>query len=279
MHLIGAAAKIIFRKLVLMCYFGATPPSVLSSFKRKAEALRQAFIGNKAFHFADYILTNSNYTFRLLPKAVRQKALVNPHGIEHLISKNQEKAALLRERLGVKNKLLILSVGRFQTPYKGMREVTKIFIRLKKVLHNVALLLVGRGDPKHLGVDPSKDLHVMPNVSYETLKNCFAACDIYCTASKWEGFNIPVVAAQANGKPVVAYNVGAHPEVILDRKTGFLVENAIQFEECLSLLVKDSELRRNMGREAAKHAKKFTWDSNIDKMEKIINILREHYGL
>ena len=49
----------------------------------------------------------------------------------------------------------------------------------------------------------------------------YSACDCYVTASLWEGFDMPVVEAQACGKSVVAFNVCSHPEVV---KKGILVK-------------------------------------------------------
>ena len=49
----------------------------------------------------------------------------------------------------------------------------------------------------------------------------YSACDCYVTASLWEGFDMPVVEAQACGKSVVAYDVCSHPEVV---KKGILVK-------------------------------------------------------
>ena len=50
----------------------------------------------------------------------------------------------------------------------------------------------------------------------------YAACNIYVTASLWEGFNLPAAEVQACGKPVVAFNICSHPEVV---KKGILVKN------------------------------------------------------
>ena len=49
----------------------------------------------------------------------------------------------------------------------------------------------------------------------------YAVSDVYVTASLWEGFNLPAAEAQACGKPVVAFNIGSHPEIV---KNGILVE-------------------------------------------------------
>ena len=51
----------------------------------------------------------------------------------------------------------------------------------------------------------------------------YAACDVYATASIWEGFDMPVAEAQNCGKPVVAFDVGPHREVIKSGKLGKLV--------------------------------------------------------
>ncbi len=37
----------------------------------------------------------------------------------------------------------------------------------------------------------------------------------------WEGFDIPIVEANACGKPAVAFRIGSHPEVL---EKGMLVE-------------------------------------------------------
>src|SRR3989338_7311516 len=49
----------------------------------------------------------------------------------------------------------------------------------------------------------------------------YAACDLYTTATLWEGFDLPVVEAQAIGKKVVAFDLCSHPEVV---KNGILVK-------------------------------------------------------
>lgn len=54
----------------------------------------------------------------------------------------------------------------------------------------------------------------------EELPNYYAACDVYATCSLVEGFNMPLVEAQACGKPVVAFDIGPHKEVV---KNGILV--------------------------------------------------------
>lgn len=271
MHLIGAIAKLTLRIPVIMYYFGIVPPSVLDSLTRKIESMRQTLVWNTSFGLADCIMTNSKYTKGLLPKRFMGRAMVNHHGIDHMINRNARKAKEFREKLNICGKKLLLSVGRFSTPYKGMRDIVKIFNRLKKRVRNVALLLVGRGSLRDVETfSHQEDIFVLTNIPNEMLKVCFASCDIYCSASKWEGFDIPLVAAQANGKPAVVYKIGAHHEVVVDKKTGFLAETVREFDDYLEILAEDDRLRDKMGREAAEHTKKFTWASSVKLLEDVI---------
>ncbi|MEK6854273.1 MAG: glycosyltransferase, partial [Nanoarchaeota archaeon] len=58
-------------------------------------------------------------------------------------------------------------------------------------------------------------------VADEELPAHYGACDVYVTCSMWEGFDIPIVEANACGKPAVAFRIGSHPEVL---EKGMLVE-------------------------------------------------------
>ena len=271
MHLIGAIAKLTLRVPVIMYYFGVVPARVLDSLIRKIESMRQMLVWNTSFVLADCIMTNSEYTKGLISKCFMSRAIVNYHGIDHMIDQNRQKAKEFREKLNIRGKKLLLSVGRFSSPYKDMRGMVKIFNRLKSRIKDIALLLVGRGSLRDVETfSRPGDIFVLTNIPNEMLKVCFASCDIYCSASRWEGFNIPLVAAQANGKPVVAYKVGAHSEVVVDKETGFLAENAREFDGHLEILVKDDRLREKMGRKAAEHAKNFSWDSSVKLLEDVI---------
>ena len=70
-------------------------------------------------------------------------------------------------------------------------------------------------------------------MSDKELPYYYAACDVYATASLWEGFDMPLVEAQACGKPVVAFDIGPHKELINEK--GILVQpkNIAQLSKAL----------------------------------------------
>ena len=274
MHVAGALSRMLFRKKVLMYYLGVPPVRALNSFTRKVESIRQSLLWNLSFCFSNSLVTNSFYTKNLVSPLLRNRVSINYHGIDHLVCKDESNVAQFKEDLGVRDRKLILSVGRFSTPYKGMAEVLRLFTALSEKQQDVFLLLVGRGSADNLGIQSlPNNVKILANVPFETLRTCFKACDIYCTCSRWEGFDIPIVAAQANGKPVVAYNVGAHSEVVANGETGFLVGNAAEFLNRLRLLVKDSELRKKFGENAQAATRIFTWRRSALNFQKLINQL------
>jgi len=272
MHFVGALAKLVYGMPVIMYYFGIVPLGVLASSTRRAEVLRQQLFWHSSFKFADFIMTNSKYTWNLLPRNLGKKAIVNYHGVDHLVSSsNGVKQNELKKKLGLNDKKVLFSIGRFFTPYKGMKKMVKIFNHVRSKRKDVALLLVGRNSfGKEF--ERSGGVLVMTDVPVNFLVECLVGCDIYCSASLWEGFNIPLVAAQANGKPVVAFNVGAHSEVLINRKTGFLVGTVEEFEDRLEALIENDELRKQMGKNAFEHGRTFTWESCGKTLGNLINL-------
>jgi glycosyltransferase involved in cell wall biosynthesis len=76
--------------------------------------------------------------------------------------------------------------------------------------------------------------------------------DILVLPSWAEGLPNAMVEAMAAGLPVVAAAVGAIPELIVDRRSGMLVEprNAASLVHALAEAIDDRELRESMAREA-----------------------------
>jgi glycosyltransferase involved in cell wall biosynthesis len=273
MHFTGMLAKRFLRLPVFMYYFGIVPPNVLSSPGRKAEALRQRLLWHQSFRFSDVVMTNSKYTFNMLPQALRRKAVVNYHGVDHLLSTYAEAHKReFRKKLGLSDKKIILSIGRFSTPYKGIKTMVKIFKRMRAKREDIVLLLLGRnaGGEMFGGI---AGVRAFTNVPKQFLVQCLASCDLYASASLWEGFNIPLAATQANGKPAVVFNVGAHPEVLVDGRTGFLASTPTEFVERLDMLIENDELRRRMGEEASRHAMAFSWESCTKTLTRLISSL------
>lgn len=118
---------------------------------------------------------------------------------------------------------VILFVGRI-VPTKNVHSLIEAFRDVKKSLPDARLIIAGKSYDEHYSESLVKlcDQSVVfaGFVPDEELPNYYAACDVYATCSLLEGFNMPLVEAQACGKPVVAFDIGPHKEVV---EEGFLI--------------------------------------------------------
>jgi len=79
--------------------------------------------------------------------------------------------------------------------------------------------------------------------------------------------------AQLMKKPVIATNVGGNPEMMIDGKTGFLVDqgNHEEIIARLSLLLADKELSKKMGNDGRKFVEEtFNWELVTKNFIKIV---------
>ena len=181
----------------------------------------------------------------------------------------------IRERHNLADAPVILFVGRI-SPHKGIHLLIDAFNVVKQELPNVKLLIVG----KHTFSGYSKKLKQMIDDSVifigelpdEDLPYYYAACNVYATASLWEGFDLPLAEAQACGKPVVAFDIGAHKEVIGENSTGLLVlsQDIEALADAIIKLLNDKELANEMGENGRRLIEeKYSWKRVAKMTEKV----------
>jgi len=122
------------------------------------------------------------------------------------------------------NNEVLLYVGRI-APHKGIHLLLQSFKIIKKQIPNVKLLIVGKETfndySNKLKKTADENVIFTGFVPDEDLHYYYAACNLYVTASLWEGFNLPAAEAQACGKKVIAFDIGSHSEIV---KNGILVK-------------------------------------------------------
>ena len=84
------------------------------------------------------------------------------------------------------------------------------------------------------------------------VREILAAVDIFVHPSLWEGFGLSILEAMAMGKPVIATDVSAIPELVKDGLTGFLVppNNISGLASAIAALSSDEGLRQKLGQKA-----------------------------
>lgn len=115
-------------------------------------------------------------------------------------------------------------------------------------------------------------------VSDTELWQCYARSEVFLLPSRKEGFGIVFIEAMAHGLPVVGGNLDATPEVVLDGRTGLIVDprSEIAVADAVSRLLDDPCLARCLGEAGRFRAfGHFTTRRFAERVRDLLTSLRE----
>jgi len=204
---------------------GINTTGLLDSFLQKIYMKLFLFFNNMTLKNIDEAFSVSKYLQEVLLEESGIKSKVQYNKIDTKRFNKKISGAAVIKKYKLEKKPVFLYVGRI-APHKGIHLLIEAFSYVKKKLPNAVLLIAGKptfpGYFEKLQETNTKDVIFAGFVDDKELPSYFAACNVYVSASQWEGFNLPAAEAQACGKPVVAFNLGSHPEIV---KKGILVKN------------------------------------------------------
>jgi glycosyltransferase involved in cell wall biosynthesis len=237
--------------------YGISYPEIYPSFLERTYLRIFIALANWTNRRADGAISISQFLRQQLEKETGLVSQVVYPEIE--INRFHERldGSSVRDKYNLGSRPLIVYVGRI-SPQKGVHLLVEAFRLVEQAVSDVKLLIVGK--PTFPGY--FKKLREMADISVifagyvadEELPYYYAACDVYATATMWEGFNLPLAEAQACGKPVVAFDIGPHPEVVKDGETGFLVpaQDIHALAEAMIKLLGNVKLRQRLGENACR---------------------------
>lgn len=157
----------------------------------------------------------------------------------------------LRDRLGLGGRRIVLYVGKF-SPGKGTADLVAAAREVVRTFPDVRFLFVGDGELE--AVDPwGQRLGPLPNRDVLAL---YPLAEVVVVPSVIpDALSRVILEAMAAGRPVVATRVGGTPEVVIDGKTGLLVERGAPAElaRAIAALLADDSLRASLGAGARRH--------------------------
>ena len=113
-------------------------------------------------------------------------------------------------------------------------------------------------------LDKYDNFHWLGNLQYpDKVREYLSEIDVYALVTGMDLAPLSLKEAQLMKKPVVATNVGGNQEMMVDGKTGFLVQQGShqQLIDKLSLLLEDKDLAKKMGVEGRKFIEDtFNWE-------------------
>jgi len=235
-------------KNVIVTYHGSPPAYGLLKYPRTFVNI----LGRVLLRFAKKVITISEYLKKELIKfgVPEEKIVVIPNGVSEEFKPTRE------------DKNYMLFVGRLER-HKRVEEL----IRLAKEIE-FPLKIVGDGPERKKLEEFARKINApvtfVGNVSRKQLIKFYQECSFFVSASRWEGFGLIFLEANACGKPVIGYNLAAIKERIENGINGFLVKSFKEFKNRAETLKNDKKYREKLGINGLNVVKHYKW-GNISK--------------
>jgi len=170
-------------------------------------------------------------------------------------------------------KINILFVGRIEER-KGLIFLLRAYKILTSSFPFLRLIIVGEGPLKKECEEWVKK-NELKNVVFERLveerrlPTYYNSCHIFCSPAIFgESFGMVLVEAMACQKPVVAFNIEGYREVLAGKGEKFLAEpkDFKDLAKKIEILIKNPNLREEMGKWGREKAKNYAWPKIVDKI-------------
>lgn len=185
------------------------------------------------------------------------------HYIPHFTPNGQKVASRMKQAMGIPHDYqIVLYVGRL-VKYKGCNYLIKAMEKVRKQFPKTALVIVGSswfGNNRKTeyisqlqkeAAKIEKFIYFTKFVPVNQISKFYTMSDIFVCPSQWEEPLARVIyEAMAAGLPVVTTKRGGNPEVIINGKNGFVIEQynqASAFAKVINKLLSDKKIIKNMG--------------------------------
>jgi glycosyltransferase involved in cell wall biosynthesis len=96
----------------------------------------------------------------------------------------------------------------------------------------------------------------------------YAAADVYAGPSLHDSFALPPIEAMACGLPVITSVTNGGSQIITEGLDGFVLNDAqdsVALSRLISRLYEQPDLRRSVGKNAARTAQSYSWERNASE--------------
>ncbi len=224
----------------------------------------------------DWYACPSEYSKSTLIKAgaPKDKITVIPHGIDFDFYNTDSDGTYFRRKFRLEEFKLFGYLGRLRVRKTAqsknlamLLEATRIVVRK---MPDARLVLAGAGYEEIVPMIKKTEIqdHVIyiGDIQYTDNPRFLKMCNLVVCPARSDGFCFLLAEASACGVPVVATKVGAHSERVLDGKSGLLCEpNAHSLADSIVEVLNDENKASEMGKEAEKHTRQFTWERSVQQ--------------
>ncbi|MHA1820585.1 MAG: glycosyltransferase [Promethearchaeota archaeon] len=209
--------------------------------------------------------------------------LVLSNGIESIYFKENVNTKIIDEKYPKQQGKKLLLYASRMSPEKNILKVIVYFKRILKKYKDSCLALVGKGPEvpkakelvKRLGIEDN--VIITGYVPFEELLSWYKRADISCLWSFVEAQGLVLLEAMAQGTPNIGPVADGIKDVIINNKTGYLVNSPNEFIEKVVYLFENEDIRRKFGENAKKEVQKHNIDNIAATWIKIYQKIKEWY--
>ena len=236
---------------------------------RKIELWYKRKINEKCFRESKYIFADDKYLVNLVRKRYPNKK------IRLMYNGINESDWILDKKMDLKHPC----VGLLQRAQVwGKTQEMLILPKILEAFPNVTFYWAGDGPYREKLLSLLKEYKNFEWLGYlqypDKVREYLASIDVYALLSGLDTSPHSVLEAGLMKKSIVATNVGGVSEIVIDKKTGFLIEkgNYEEYIDKISILINDEEKRKEMGNEEYEFVKNnFTWKEVVKEFVSVIN--------
>jgi glycosyltransferase involved in cell wall biosynthesis len=187
-----------------------------------------------------------------------------------LLTSNSIDGVLLSLPVRVAAPPFILFLGRFDIHMKGLDLLLSAYRSVSARGPAPRLVMAGAGSPEAVQalrrlVPPecASSVDIRPNVDEAEKRELLSTCLFFCSPSRFEGFGIAALEANAAGKAVLVTDTdGFRDSVSRDRTSIFVPPGDVAaLENAIRELTENDEKRNALGEAGRRWAGKFSWDA------------------
>ena len=195
------------------------------------------------------------------------KAFVVYLGCDHVPDRGTK--GLEEVRLSRRDPLRIgtlMRLGSGETKYKGNRLFLTLVEMARTSGDRMEFSVMGRGSKRSARMFSRSGVNVFLDADDEEKWQFLRSLDVFVSCSLWEGFNLPLVEAQAMGTVGLAFDTGAHPEVTPMVFPGVpaMYRFLVRCGEDRTLLLRHSKAAYQFVRRS------FSWDETTKRFEGLV---------
>jgi glycosyltransferase involved in cell wall biosynthesis len=250
-------------------------------FEKSVYPLMEKFMATAPY---DWFACPSQYSKKTMLSygTPAEKITVIPHGIDFKIFNPKANGEELRRKFNLEDKKLIGYTGRLKISGTGQSKNLLMLLKaLKIVVKKIpdAVLVLGGSNFEEISkvvnkLNIKKYVFYAGSRPYKEVPKFMAMTDVMVCPAISEGFCFMLAEASACGKPVVAVNAGAHPDRVINNKTGILTSASPEsLAEGIIKILENPSLAKRFGKNGAKFAKQFTWEKSVKKHLEIYEML------